>query len=129
MLFRSATYNYYGNGIVSVLGSAKQHIEYYYYHKYDRYSVARFREKDVVYVKSSALKGKLEKVVIKRTMIQNTQKTFYKNNNMYQDMMNSLYREDELIFLEDAKKLALHFWQLRRAQLVDIINQKNKDVP
>ena len=124
-----AAYKYYGNGIVSVLGSAKQHIEYYHYHKYDRYSVARFREKDVVYVKSSALKGKLEKVVIKKTIIQNTQKTSYKHNNIYQDMMNSLYREEELVLIEEAKKIALNYWQLKRAQLVDIINQENRDVP
>jgi len=98
-------YNYYGGGKIVVLGSAKQWKKIYYYHKYDRYSMGRFIGKDIAYLKSAALKGKLEKIVIEKVYIKNTIKTFYKDVNFYEDKLNSLYREDELITIEEAQQV------------------------
>lgn len=98
-------YNYIGSGNLFVLGSAKQWKKIYYYHKYDRYSTGHLKGKDIAYLKSAALKGKLEKIVIEKVYIKNTIKTFYKDVNFYEDRLNSLYREDELITLEEAQNI------------------------
>jgi hypothetical protein len=120
-------YNYEGDGTIKVEGSAKQWRKVYYYHKYQRYAIARsktkFAGKDIAYRKSAAMKGKIEKVVIDQVIIKNTEKTFFQNVNMYQDIMNTLYKEDELISLDEAKSLALVYLTAKRQQLVDIINQ------
>ena len=59
-------YTYYGSGEIKVLGSAKQFRRLYIYHKYDRSSVVRFKQKDIAYIKRKAELGILEKIVIER---------------------------------------------------------------
>lgn len=98
-------HTYYGGGKVVVLGSAKQFRRLYFYHKYDRYSTGRFRGKDIAYLKSAALKGKLEKIVIEKVYLKNTTKTLHKNVNFYEDKLNTLYREDELLTLKEAENI------------------------
>lgn len=96
-------YKYEGGGEIKIFGSAKQWRKLYYYHKYDSFAVAHYKKKDVAYVKSKSIMGILEKVVIEKVYIKNTTKTFYKNVNFYEDKFKSLYREDELITLEEAQ--------------------------
>jgi low affinity Fe/Cu permease len=124
-------YNYEGDGVVKVQGSAKQWRKVYYYQKYQRYSIAKsqpkYKGKDIVYRKSAAMKGKLDKVVIDQVILKNTEKTFFQNVTFYQDIMNTLYKEDELISLDEAKSLAITYLLSKRQQLVDIINQLNGD--
>jgi hypothetical protein len=98
-------YKYEGSGEIKILGSAKQWKKLYYYHKYDSFAVAHYKNKDVAYVKSKSIMGILEKVVIEKVYIKNTTKTFYKNVNFYEDKLKSLYREDELITLQEAQEI------------------------
>ena len=98
-------YKYQGGGEIKIFGSAKQWRKLYYYHKYDSFAVAHYKKKDVAYVKSKSIMGILEKVVIEKVYIKNTTKTFYKNVNFYEDKFKSLYREDELITLEEAQEI------------------------
>ena len=98
-------YTYYAGGEIKVLGSAKQHAQFYFYRKYERSSVKRFGNKDVAYLRSSAYKGKLEKIVVQKVYMKNTTKTFFKNVNFYEDITNSIYREDELLTLQEAQEL------------------------
>jgi hypothetical protein len=88
-----------------VLGSAKQFRRLYIYHKYDRSSVVRFKQKDIAYIKRKAELGILEKIVIERVYLKNTIKTFYKNVNFYEDKLKSLYREDEIITYAEAQDI------------------------
>ena len=64
-----------------------------------------FRSKDVAYLRSSAVKGELVKIVIERVYLRNTTQSFYKDCNFYEDKLKSLYREDELLTLEEAQNI------------------------
>jgi len=125
-------YTYYGGGEVKVLGSAKQHAKLYFYRKFERSSVKRFGNKDIAYLKSEALKGKLQKIVIQKVYMKNTTKTFYKTVNFYEDALHSLYREDELITLQEAQDIiGLAFLEIKNQNInIDkkIITDKNHKV-
>ena len=49
--------------------------------------------------------NEFQKIVIDKVYLKNTTKTFYKNVNFYEDKLNSLYREDELLTLEEAQNI------------------------
>lgn len=99
------SYTYDGSGEVKVVGSAKQHVSFYFYRKFERSSVKRYGNKDVAYLKSEALKGNLKKIIIQKVYMKNTTKTFYKTVNFYEDALHSLYREDELLTLQEAQNI------------------------
>jgi hypothetical protein len=98
-------YTYDGGGEIKVLGSAKQHASLYFYRKFERSSQKRFGNKEIAYLKSEALKGKLQRIVIQKVYMKNTTKTFYKTVNFYEDALHSLYREDELLTLQEAQEI------------------------
>lgn len=120
-------YTYEGDGTIKVQGSAKVWRKIYYYYEYQKYKIAKnqpkFKGNDAVYEKKAARKGILKKVIIDQIILNNNKKTYYKDATIYQDILNSLYMEEELITLEEAKAIALEYLLAKRQQLIDIIDQ------
>lgn len=98
-----ANYTYEGDGIVTTHGYAivkkKSYINY------------KWGENSILFVKSKAIKGCLEKVCIKKVIINYGPNTYNKVIPLYQDTLNSLWNENDLIEELDAKNLALEYWQ------------------
>jgi len=74
------------SGTIKVSGCSKMERRIYVFYKWG--------ERSVVYIKPKAIKGILEKIAVKKVILNN------KNNEyipIYQDSLNSLYNEYELI--------------------------------
>ena len=65
-------------------------------------------------VKFQTEKGIIERIAIKRVLLNSGPKTFNKIIPIYQDTLNSLYNENELILEADARALALQYWTNRQ---------------
>jgi hypothetical protein len=102
-------YSYVGSGTVKTGGCAI--VEKYAYIEY------KWGENSTLYVKEKAEKGILERVVIKRVILNSNAKTFLKVIPIYQDTLNSLYNENDLIVECDARNLATAYWEARQAAL------------
>jgi len=97
------TYNYEGDGLITTHGYAttkkKNYIKY------------KWGENSILFVKNKALKGCLEKVCIKRAIINSGAQNYNQVVSLYQDTLNSLWNENDLIEEAEAKSLALAYWQ------------------
>lgn len=101
--------NYVGSGGARTGGCAITHRMVYINY--------RWGENSVVYAKHKALKGILEKVAIKRVILNQGPKTFNQVVPIYQDTLNSLWNENDLIIESDARELALSYWERREQQI------------
>lgn len=102
-------YSYVGSGTIKTGGCAI--VEKYAFVEY------KWGEGSVLYVKSKAEKGVIERVVIKRVILNSNAKTFLKIIPIYQDTLNSLWNENDLIIECDATTLATSYWEARQAAL------------
>jgi hypothetical protein len=98
------TYTYQGNGTITTHGHARTSKKIYISYKWG--------ENSILFVKSKALKGCLEKVCIKSAIINSNAKTFNQVAIIYKDTLNSLWNESDLIEEEEAKSLALAYWKI-----------------
>lgn len=103
------TFSYVGSGTVYTKGCAVTKKITYIQYKYG--------ENSIVYVKYKAEKGIIERIAIKRVLLNSGPKTFNKIIPIYEDTLNSLYNEDDLILEEDAKALALAYWTKRQESI------------
>jgi len=81
------------------------------------YITYKWGENSVLYVKHKAVKGILERVAIKRVILNSGPKTGNQVIPIYQDTLNSLWNEDDLLIEEHARDLALMYWEIREAQI------------
>jgi hypothetical protein len=100
---------YVGSGIARFGGCAKTTKTVYIGYKWG--------ENSILYVKYKAQKGILETVAIKRVLLNGGKKTFNKIIPIYQDTLNSLWNENDLILAEEARSLALDYWQKRQEEI------------
>jgi hypothetical protein len=77
----------------------------------------KWGENSVLYIKHKAVKGILERIAIKRVMLNSGPKTGNQIVPIYQDTLNSLWNEDDLIIESEARDLALAYWEAREAQI------------
>lgn len=89
--------NYEGIGKIELFGCAVFELDYY---ADNLYSI-----RDLLYIKPKALLGILEKIVIKNILINGEYPYFI----TYIDTFNSLWNENELIYLENAQDLIINF--------------------
>jgi hypothetical protein len=83
------------SGTVNISGCSRMEKNIYIFYKWG--------ERSVVYIKPKAIKGILEKIAVKKVILNN------KNNKyipIYQDSLNSLYNESELISELEARNYA-----------------------
>ena len=78
----------------------------------------KWGENSILYVRHKAVKGILERVAIKRVILNSGPKTGNQIVPIYQDTLNSLWNEDDLLIEAHARDLALAYWELREAQIV-----------
>lgn len=104
--------NFTGSGQIKFGGCASTYRSVYISYKWG--------ENSVVYVKHKALKGILERVAIKRVILNSGPKTFNKIVPIYEDTFNSLWNEDDLLYESEAREFALAYWQKREADLISI---------
>lgn len=102
-------FSYIGSGTVYTKGCAiTKKITYINY---------KYGENSIVYLKYKAEKGIIERIAIKRVLLNSGPKTYNQIIPIYQDTLNSLYNEDELILEADAKALALAYWTKRQENI------------
>lgn len=106
------TYKYYGSGIIQTFGCAR--IEK------DIYVLYKWGERSVVFLKPKALKGVLEKVAVKKVYL-NFKLGRY--TPIYQDTLNSLYNEEELISEVEARSLAQEYIDREEERISDNIRK------
>lgn len=105
----SVTYSYTATGGATFNGcAATEKITYINY---------RWGENSVLYVLAKAQKGILEQVAIKRVILNSGRKTFNQVIPIYQDTLNSLWNENDLILEADARTLAAAYWEARQAAI------------
>ena len=96
------TFSYEGSGTILLEGCVCPTRQIYVYYKW--------RENSYAYLKYKAEKGVMERIAIKKVIIHQSPKTAYAEVVLYQDTLNSLYNESDLITEEEAKYLAQVFW-------------------
>lgn len=99
------TFSYFGGGTVYTGSFARARRRLYINYKFPVNTTA--------YVKDSARKGVLEKVTVHNVYLKRNIPTYYNENVIYEDNYKSLYNEYDLINENEAKKLALAYWQRR----------------
>lgn len=57
----------------------------------------KFVAGDIAYVKSKALKGRLEKIAIKKPIVHKDSSTFNQIVILYQDTFNAMHEEDQIV--------------------------------
>jgi AAA+ ATPase superfamily predicted ATPase len=102
-------YNYFSSGKIKVGGCAKTQRSIYVHYKWG--------ENSIVYLKYKAQKGILEKIAIKRVILNSGPKTYNKIISIYQDTLNSLYNESDLITETEARSLAITYWETQEAEI------------
>ena len=108
----SAYFSYVGSGTAYTKGCAHTKKITYIQYKYG--------ENSIVYLKYKAEKGIIERIAIKRVLLNSGPKTYNKIVPIYQDTLNSLYNENELILEADARALALAYWTKRQNSINDL---------
>lgn len=102
--------HYVASGGAKTNGCAKTSKLSYFKHKW--------AVNTILYVKHKANKGILEKVAIKRIILNEIQ---FKNNlpPIYQDTLNSLWNEDDLVIEEHAKSLVSDYLAWKEIQIAE----------
>jgi len=93
-----ANFEYIGSGEAETLGCAVVSMLVYYNNAYSEGSIA--------YLKHKAMKGILERIAVKRLIIRQDKATGGMILFLYQDTLNSLYNETDLIPYQQAVDLA-----------------------
>jgi hypothetical protein len=96
------TFAYQGGGTIKLDGCVCPTKQIYLYYKWSENSFA--------YLKYKAQKGVMERIAIKRVIINKNARTAYADVVLYQDTLNSLYNESDLITEDEAKYLAQIYW-------------------
>jgi hypothetical protein len=78
---------------------------------YSKTFVTKFAPCEIAFSRKHALKGKLEKIVIKKHKVSNMLKTGGIFHIMYVDTWNGLWNEDELVSHQEAINLATIYYQ------------------
>lgn len=81
------------------------------------YIAYKWGENSILYVRHKAAKGILERVAIKRVILNSSPKTYNQIVPIYQDTLNSLWNEDDLLIEAHARDLVLAYWELREAEI------------
>jgi hypothetical protein len=81
------------------------------------YITYKWSENSILYARHKAVKGILERVAIKRVILNSGPKTGNQIVPIYQDTLNSLWNESDLIIEEEARDLALAYREAREAQI------------
>ena len=103
------TYEYIGSGSVKIKGCAdtSRHVFITY----------QWSENSILFVKKKSMKGILEKIAIKRVILN------VKNGSsvipIYQDTLNSLWNENELVIEQDARDFAIAYWEQQRDNIIE----------
>ena len=98
---------YTGSGGIKIGGCAKT--------KKTDNIICKWSKNSILYVKYKASKGVLEKVAIKRVLLNSGLKTYNQVVPIYQDTLNSLWNEDDLIVAEEAYNLVLVYQQKKES--------------
>jgi len=111
------SFSYNGSGAVAIGGCAS----------YDKYVYVEYKWplNSLLFSKDKARKGIMELVAIKRMFVNNNTKTQWQPVKIYQDTYNGLWNERDLIEEEEARELAIAYWEKRKQQ---IINARCPDV-
>jgi hypothetical protein len=98
------TYEYIGSGSVKTKGCAdtSRHVFITY----------NWSENSILFVKKKAMKGILEKIAIKRVIL--NVKNGFSVIPIYQDTLNSLWNENDLLIEQDARDFAIAYWEQQR---------------
>lgn len=104
-------YTYDASGSVAISGCAL----------YDKYVYVEYKWalNSLLFSKDKARKGIMELVAIKRIFVNNNTKTQRQPVKIYQDTHNGLWNERDLIQEEEARTLAIAYWQRRKQQIID----------
>jgi hypothetical protein len=94
-------------GGISIFGCARiKHSAYYVY---------KYGENSIVFLRNKAAKGNLEKIAIKKVILQSSHKTGGQIVPLYQDTLNSYYNEEELCTHKEAVDLAIAYYETLKA--------------
>ena len=104
--------SYTGSGIINISGCSRNEKDIFVLYKWG--------ERSIVFVKPKAVKGIIEKVAIKKVII-NLKMGQYRP--IYVDTLNSLYNEEELISEYEARQLAQDYIDTERERLADNIRR------
>lgn len=103
-------YNYQGSGFIEVSGCAS--VQKYTFILY------RWDERSVVFLKPKAVRGVLERIAIKKVLLNYNMGNFIP---IYKDTLNSLYNESELISEFEARALAQDYIDRERQRVAENI--------
>lgn len=92
-----------GSGTIAISGCTR--------YKMYLYSIYKYKPGDILWYKPKAMAGKLEKIVIKKVKIVNNTQTFGQVKFIYEDTLNALYNEWDLINEYDALQLAKSYYE------------------
>lgn len=96
------SFEYTGEGTIRISGCVCPTKQVYVLYKWQVNSY--------VYLKYKALQGIMERVAIKKVIINQSPKTAFAEVVLYQDTLNSLYNENDLITEEEALYYAQLYW-------------------
>lgn len=94
---------YTSTGGINLFGCARIKYSFYYNYKYG--------ENSIVFLRYKATRGILEKIAIKKVILQSSYKTGGLIIPLYQDTLNSYYNEEELCTHQEAVDLATAYYE------------------
>lgn len=105
------TFIYDGSGAIAVGGCAI----------YDKYIYVEYKWalNSLLFSKDKARKGIMELIAVKRVFVNNNSKTQRQSVKIYQDTHNGLWNEQDLIEEEEARALAIAYWEKRKQQIIN----------
>jgi hypothetical protein len=98
------SYSYVGGGVMSAFGCAEASRSIYIAYKWG--------EGSILFERAKAERGIYALVAIKRVIINNGVKTYGQPVALYQDTLNTLWNEDELVTQDEAMSLANEYYVL-----------------
>lgn len=98
---------YTATGGISLFGCARVKYSAYYTYKYG--------ENSIVFLRYKAVRGILEKIAIKKVILQSGYKTGGHVVPLYQDTLNAYYNEEELCTHQEAVDLATIYYENLKA--------------
>jgi hypothetical protein len=103
------TYEYIGSGSIKTKGCAdtSRHVFITY----------KWSENSILFVKKKSMNGILEKIAIKRVIL--NVKNGFSVIPIYQDTLNSLWNENELVIEQDARDFAIAYWEQQRDKIIE----------
>lgn len=105
------SFTYDGDGAVAVGGCAN--FDKYVYVEY------KWALNSLLFSKAKARRGIMELIAIKRVFFNNGTKTQRQSVKIYQDTHNGLWNENDLLTEEEARTLAIAYWEKRKQQIIN----------